>query len=766
MYGKKKLIASVSALAILSLSACSIPNPSDGENTPSPKPSAVSTTATKNPTESTTPNGTSKDTTSNDTSNGTSDGTSSNDTEWFQKEGNSTQGSGNGEDSSAASGTASDNGTWKSVGGGSKSVGNASKSVERAAEAVHRAVAPKWSDKKSSGSVSSNRVAHKTPSAPQTLSPTAPKPAPGKPGKVEVNRPDAPNVGVKPAPDPDPGKPAEELVPWFNEDEYIKALENWNNLIDDSKNKFESNKVALAEAEKALSVAKAKYDAASAKHDILLQNLNKAQANLDRVLSSNAIVVEAATKRYEEAKSEYDSILSAIQHYSNQVADAEQRISSVNALTADLMKKQSEAVDRVDRAKKSLEKAKSERIFDINKADQATINRLISNALMERINEYRVLNGLNELVSSEAFNDSAEAWSKEMARTGNFEHSTGSFKDHSGENIAYVSLPSANAREIVDLAFRGWVKSTGHNQQMLAEGHAATGIGVAYDSKTSTYYITNKFFGTESKRTDGRHYESNPLLKKNESKLYTPDGSASEKLSAQESRYASIAKPGVDPSNKTDYSGIVGGKDAIDLTPKARTGTDHRLENLGSPDPVKVGKAQKDFQDAEADKSQVDSNLEKAKSAKDGLVKEKEKSEKKLNEIKAMEPEAAKKVTEAKDNLDKQKKVAAPEEAAAVEEAQKKVDAQKPEYDKAKSEYEAESDKTKAAAKAVDESEKKLAKDIESKPTKEDHTEMIPKKEKERRDAEAEKAKAPEPTPEPTPEPAPVEEEVGTEGNA
>ena len=758
MYGKRKLIASVSALAILSLSACSIPNPSDGENTPSPKPSVVSTNAPENPSETTTQdNGPGK---AQDKGNSSSNPDSTNGTDWTQGGSNTDSGSVNQKDSSTSSGTVSDNGAWKTT-------GSVSKSVERAAEAVHRAVAPKWSDKKSSGSVKPNRAAHKTPGAPQTLSPTAPKPVPGK---VEAARP---GVDVKPAPAPKPSKPAEDLVPWFNEDEYLKALENWNTLIEDSKNKFENNKTALAEAEKDLAAAKAKYDAVSAIHNTLLQDLNKAQADLDRAISANSSAVEAATKKYNAAKDKYESILSAKQHYSNQIAEAEQRISAVNAQTSKLMKQQSDAVDRVDRAKKSLEKAKSERIFDITKADQATLNRLISNALMERINEYRVLNGLHELVSSEAFNDSAEAWSKEMARTGKFDHSTGSFKDHDGENIAKVSLPNATASEIVDLAFRGWVKSAGHNTQMLAEGHSASGIGVEYNSETSTYYITNKFFGTDVKYKDGWSRGANPLLKKNESKLYTPDGSASEKVGTQKSRFESVAKPVVDPTNKADYSNIVGGKDALDLTDKAKKGTDSRLENLGSPDPVKVGKAQKELKDAEAHKSQVDSNLEKAKSTKEGLTKEKEKSEKKLEEVKALEPEAAKEVAAAKDNLEKQQKVAAPKEAAAVEEAQKKVDAQKPEYNKAKSEYEAESAKTKAASKAVDESKKKLAKDIESKPTKKDHTEMISKKEKERRDAEAEKSKAPEPkpapaekeaAPEPASEPDPVEE-GGSRGN-
>lgn len=60
---------------------------------------------------------------------------------------------------------------------------------------------------------------------------------------------------------------------------------------------------------------------------------------------------------------------------------------------------------------------------------------LTAQATLEMVNEYRVANGLHPLRTHVVYNTNAENYSKEMARTGVFEHSNGEVWGWSGENI-------------------------------------------------------------------------------------------------------------------------------------------------------------------------------------------------------------------------------------------------------------------------------------------------------------------------------------------
>jgi len=114
-------------------------------------------------------------------------------------------------------------------------------------------------------------------------------------------------------------------------------------------------------------------------------------------------------------------------------------------------------------------------------AGAAGLNRS-EDALLREMNRVRVARGLPPLAFDANLERAARAHSREMLRTGAFEHGDyGSrlvrFDVHAasaGENIAWIARPRWLARRIV----AAWLRSPGHRANLLATSFTRVGVGV------------------------------------------------------------------------------------------------------------------------------------------------------------------------------------------------------------------------------------------------------------------------------------------------
>lgn len=68
----------------------------------------------------------------------------------------------------------------------------------------------------------------------------------------------------------------------------------------------------------------------------------------------------------------------------------------------------------------------------------------------------------------------ARDWSRRMATTGNFQHSSGPY----GENIAFTSNTGLSATAAADLFHQLWLDSPGHYRNMTNESYTEIGVGL------------------------------------------------------------------------------------------------------------------------------------------------------------------------------------------------------------------------------------------------------------------------------------------------
>lgn len=163
-------------------------------------------------------------------------------------------------------------------------------------------------------------------------------------------------------------------------------------------------------------------------------------------------------------------------------------------------------------------------VIDTTGFTTAQWTALTAQATLEMVNEYRVANGLHPLRTHVVYNTNAENYSKEMARTGVFEHSNPKKWGWSGENILFRNSYLSNVKSgtniphdqilnppkmtkeqwarLAVLMFEDWRNSPPHNQGMLNSEFQGIGLGIAFDGD-NTAWGTTMFYNEAVTLTDG-----------------------------------------------------------------------------------------------------------------------------------------------------------------------------------------------------------------------------------------------------------------------
>lgn len=151
--------------------------------------------------------------------------------------------------------------------------------------------------------------------------------------------------------------------------------------------------------------------------------------------------------------------------------------------------------------------------------------RLAAQAIEALINEYRVANGLNPLVTHEVYDAKALGWSQQMVadlrnpqfgepvvengvlvKDGAFRHSTREDWGYSGENIVfrggYADSEEAWRRAAAEL-FEDWRGSEVHNANMLSPVYQGVGLGLVRTAGGEIWATTMFFIDDTPVVTDG-----------------------------------------------------------------------------------------------------------------------------------------------------------------------------------------------------------------------------------------------------------------------
>ncbi|MCP3991421.1 MAG: CAP domain-containing protein [Actinomycetia bacterium] len=90
------------------------------------------------------------------------------------------------------------------------------------------------------------------------------------------------------------------------------------------------------------------------------------------------------------------------------------------------------------------------------------------------LNQLRTSLGLAVLVRTAEMDTFARDWSRQMAESGDFEHSSGPY----GENIAFTSDVTLTPAEAADQFQQLWIGSPGHYDNMVHTSYTRSGIGI------------------------------------------------------------------------------------------------------------------------------------------------------------------------------------------------------------------------------------------------------------------------------------------------
>lgn len=289
-------------------------------------------------------------------------------------------------------------------------------------------------------------------------------------------------------------------------------------------------------------------------------------------------------RELEQAKRERDAVKGRAdakrQESERLVAEFERKKEQVKSLDRELeqLRSQKQAIEKQSTTQTGFSNSKN-----LSDRDMAI---LVSQAVMEMINQYRVANGVHPLRTHALYNQQAEAWSTQMSkdykRTRNddyaFRHSNRDEYGYSGENIT-MNLPGKprNDKEWAELpvmVFEQWYESPGHNKNMLSTKWQGAGLSVYIDDLDGAW-STNQFFMEEVHHSNGVNFwRQDPVTRdanKDRRPFYMPDG-AMQKLGVN-------WRPPRDTKGATidSYLTYQNGRRAVDKSGGLQKGMDERF---------------------------------------------------------------------------------------------------------------------------------------------------------------------------------------------
>lgn len=261
--------------------------------------------------------------------------------------------------------------------------------------------------------------------------------------------------------------------------------------------------------------AKVAFEVAQKRHDDLAKS-HQSQANT-RVAEMQSELTRAkqelaqAQQREASAQSTLTKAQQDIVQVRKDKARVQSKLDAIDAGIASLDKR----IEANEAKKAELENSTTSNVRDDFTTDEYQM--LVSQAIIEMINEYRVENGASPLRTHDVYNHSAQAWSDQMAKDGEgepaysfgnaFRHSPGTW-GASAENIAGNFTAAKQNMTRDDWAalpaelFDQWRDSTGHNENMLRSTVQGVGVGVTVDD-AGRVWATTQFFVEDTEFASG-----------------------------------------------------------------------------------------------------------------------------------------------------------------------------------------------------------------------------------------------------------------------
>lgn len=350
--------------------------------------------------------------------------------------------------------------------------------------------------------------------------------------------------------------PVEVLVEYFDKEAFEKATANWKERMDAANSANDETQADLIEKQAAYTTAADAADEAQKNYDEAVSKLDELNSRLDNTAAGRVSELEG---RVSELKGALDTANENLTKAQDELTVAARKNSEAKTNLSNSQDTLNTKKGELTQAQKNQAKAQAA----LDSADTSLSNDdlllTIADAVGERINEYRVKNGLHPLVFEVNLNRKATDWSNKLAAKGELSHSPRSDYGYSGENVLMngtsCAKPTVSRADCADAMFRNWMFSDGHNRNMLTEEYTHAGLGVAV-GKDGRYYATTMFFSDSVRTTDGFSYNS-PGLKDATTDGYLPDG-AIDLLGGSDYNVP------VDSREKTDYGIVKGGRDAVD----------------------------------------------------------------------------------------------------------------------------------------------------------------------------------------------------------
>lgn len=542
--------------------------------------------------------------------------------------------------------------------------------------------------------------------APEPKKPSDHRGDSGKPGK-KPGKSDGTSQPERPSNPSKPNKPKKTVtIAAFDKEGYRAALKDWENDLQSARNTSARANTELDRARREAESKRADADASRAAYE-------REKAKLNEMIAAMPGDGDLAAKRDLAAKLKVQAEKAAAD-----VEAADAKLAAAQKAKQDADRKLDDATKQLAVLSDKREKLEQGSSIVYSELDEQNQLRALSDAVAERINAYRVKNGLNELVYAPVFNDEAATWSTTMATSKELKHSNKDETGYSGENIiqATCDLDASSVDECADNLFKKWHDSDAQNANMLEERFSHAGLGLA-KSDDGQVYGTNMFYIKEDARlaNSDTHEPKSKAMPENLEGEYVPEGAIAatggSKLTYE-----------VDDRNTTEYDKWEGGKDGLDYTKGVRRGVDERISELEEAprvDELKnldsdISEAQANVDAAQAEADQSNQGLEDAKRAKGDADIRKTESEDASSKAQADLAEAEAAAPEA-DTARKQQQAKVNRQSKAVGEAESKATADN------KAALEAENDLKKAQAEADDAA--KAQADVEAeKPTEEDFT--------------------------------------------